>query len=138
MPSKLNPYISFRAETRQAMDFYQSVFGGKLEATTFKEFGVSQDPAEADKIMHSVLETPGGMTLMAADTPATMEHTPGNNVSISLSGEDEAELRGYYDKLKDGGTETMPLDKAPWGDWFGMLKDRFGIDWLVNISGRQG
>jgi PhnB protein len=138
MPSKLNPYISFRAETRQAMDFYQSVFGGKLEATTFKEFGVSQDPAEADKIMHSVLETPGGMTLMAADTPASMEHTPGNNVSISLSGDDEAELRGYYDKLKDGGTETTPLEKAAWGDWFGMLKDRFGIDWLVNISGQKG
>lgn len=135
MPSKLTPYLNFHDEAREAMAFYQSVFGGKVEATTFKEFNVSQDPAEADKIMHSVLETDNGMTLMASDIPNGMEHTPGN-VSISLSGDDDAELRGYYDRLKEGGAETMPLAKAPWGDSFGMVKDRFGVDWLVNISGQ--
>ena len=67
-----------------------------------------------------------------------MEHTPGNAISISLSGDDETELRGYYDKLKEGGTEVMPMEKAPWGDSFGMLTDRFGVDWLVNISGPNG
>ena len=86
--------------------------------------------------MHGMLEAPNGMVLMGADTPNAMEYTPGNTISVSLSGDDEAELRGYYDKLKEGGTETMPLEKAPWGDSFGMLMDRFGIAWLVNISGQ--
>jgi PhnB protein len=138
MPSRLNPYLSFRDNAREAMEFYRSVFGGKLDMTTFKEFDVSSDPAEADKIMHAMLEAPNGMVLMGADTPKGMEHTPGDSVSISLSGDDEAELRGYYDKLKEGGSETMPMEKAPWGDSFGMVKDRFGIDWLVNISGQGG
>jgi len=73
---------------------------------------------------------------MGADTPDTMDFKSGNTMSVSLSGEDEAELRGYYDKLKEGGSETMPMAKAPWGDSFGMLIDRFGIAWLVNISGQ--
>ena len=88
--------------------------------------------------MHGMLEAPNGIVLMGADTPNGMDHTPGSAISVSLSGDDEAELRGYYDKLKEGGTETMPLEKAPWGDSFGMLRDRFGIDWLVNISGQGG
>jgi PhnB protein len=138
MPSRLNPYLSFRDNAREAMEFYQAVFGGKLEMTTFKEFNVSQDPAEGDKIMHGMLEAPNGMVLMGADTPDGMEHSPGSSISVSLSGDDEAELRGYYDKLKEGGAETMPLEKAPWGDSFGMLRDRYGIDWLVNITGPGG
>ena len=138
MSSRLNPYLNFRDNAREAMEFYQGVFGGKLDMTTFKEFEASQDPAEADKIMHAMLEAPNGMVLMGADTPNAMEYTPGNAISISLSGDDETELRGYYDKLKEGGTEVMPMEKAPWGDSFGMLTDRFGIDWLVNISGPNG
>ena len=136
MPSRLNPYLSFRDDAREAMEFYQGVFGGELTMSTYKEFNVSQDPAEDDKIMHGMLEAPNGMVLMGADTPNAMEYTPGNTISVSLSGDDEAELRGYYDKLKEGGTETMPLAKAPWGDSFGMLQDRFGIAWLVNIRGQ--
>ena len=135
MASRLNPYLSFRDNAREAMEFYQGVFGGKLDMTTFKEFDVPRTP-EDDKIMHAMLEAPNGMVLMGADTPNGMEHTPGSTISVSLSGDDEAELRGYYDKLKEGGTETMPMAKAPWGDSFGMLKDRYGIDWLVNISGQ--
>jgi len=135
MPSRLNPYLSFRDNAREAMEFYQSVFGGSLDMTTFKEYEVSQDPSDADKIMHAMLQAPNGMVLMGADTPSGLEYTPGNTISVSLSGDDEAELRGYYDRLKEGGTERMPLERAPWGDSFGMLTDRFGIDWLVNISG---
>jgi PhnB protein len=138
MASRLNPYLSFRDNAREAMEFYQDVFGGKLDVTTFKEFDVGSDPSEGDKIMHAMLEAPNGMVLMGADTPMGMEFTPGNTVSLSLSGDDEPELRGYYDKLKEGGTEVMPMEKAPWGDSFGMLKDRFGVDWLVNISGQDG
>ncbi len=135
MSTKLNPYLSFRDNAREALDFYQSVFGGEVTRSTFGEFHASEDPAEQDKVMHSMLETNNGLTLMAADTPNGMDCTPGSNFSISLSGDDEAELRGYWDKLADGGNIGMPLERAPWGDTFGMCVDRFGISWLVNIAG---
>jgi PhnB protein len=137
MPTKLNPYLSFRDNARQAMEFYQTVFGGKLTMNTYKEFHASQDPAEDDKIMHSVLEVENGIYFMASDTPNSMEYRNGTDMSMSLSGEDEAELRGYFEKLAAGGTITMPLEKAPWGDAFGMVKDKFGVDWMVNIAGQR-
>jgi PhnB protein len=134
MPTKLNPYLNFRDKTREAMEFYKSVFGGKLDLGTFKDYHASQDPSEDDKIMHAVLEAGNGISFMASDTPDRMEYQPGNNFSMSLSGEDEAELSGYFQKLAAGGTVTMPLAKAAWGDTFGMATDRFGISWLVNIT----
>lgn len=137
MPSRLNPYISFKNNTREAMEFYKSVFGGKLAMSTFKEFHASEDPAEGNKIMHSVLEADNGITFMASDTPASMEYHGGANISLSLSGDDQTELRDYWDKLSEGGQIKMPLEKAPWGDTFGMLTDRFGINWLVNISPKK-
>jgi PhnB protein len=137
MTTRLNPYLNFRDTTRQAMEFYRSVFGGELTVSTFAELQGSDDPAEQDKIMHSQLVTDQGLTLMAADLPNSMELTPGNNFAVSLSGEDEGELRGYWEKLSDGGTVGMPLEKAPWGDFFGMCVDRFGVSWLVNIAGEQ-
>ncbi len=137
MPTQLNPYLNFRDNTRQAMEFYQTVFGGKLTMSTFKEFHASQGPAEDDKIMHSELEAENGIRFMASDTPNSMGYQVGTNMSMSLSGEDEGELRGYFEKLSEGGTITMPLEKAPWGDVFGMLKDKFGVDWLVNIAAQR-
>jgi PhnB protein len=139
MPTVLNPYISFRDNAREAMNFYQSVFGGELTVSTFGDYQASQDPAEADKVMHAMLTTPQGLVLMGADTPNGMEYTPGSSISISLSGDDEAELRGYYDKLSgDGGSVTVPMEKSPWGDIFGMCTDRFGVAWLVNVNAAQG
>ena len=135
MTTKLNPYLGFRDNAREAMEFYRSVFGGDLTTSTFAELHASEDPAEADKIMHSMLETSAGLTLMASDTPNSMDYTPGNNHSVSLSGDDDAELRGYWEKLAGDGTVTMPLEVAPWGDSFGMCVDKFGITWLVNIAG---
>lgn len=137
MTTRLNPYLGFRDTAKAAMDFYQSVFGGDLTRSTFAEFHASEDPAEQDKIMHSMLITDNGLVLMAADTPNHMDYTPGNNHSVSLSGEDEAELRGYWDKLSEGGTVTVPLERAPWGDSFGMCVDKFGVSWMVNITGAQ-
>ena len=134
MVTRLNPYISFRDNARQAMDFYQSVFGGELTRSTFAELQASEDPAEADKIMHSMLVTDSGLTLMCADTPNSMDYAPGTTMSISLSGEDEAELRGYWDKLVEHGVSTVPLEKAPWGDSFGMCVDEYGVMWMVNIT----
>jgi PhnB protein len=135
MSTKLNPYLSFRDEARQAMEFYASVFGGELTLNTFAESHASDDPAEADKIMHAQLETPGGLTLMASDTPNGLEVRTGGAFSLSLSGDDETELRGYWDGLAAGGTVTMPLEQAPWGDTFGMVVDRFGVPWMVDIAG---
>jgi PhnB protein len=137
MATKLNPYLSFRDTAGEAMDFYHSVLGGELTRNTFAEFQVSGDPAEADKVMHSQLETSSGLTLMAADTPNSMEHNPGSNIAVSLSGEDEAELRGYFEGLSAGGTVQQPFEKAPWGDTFGMFTDKFGINWMVNALGEQ-
>lgn len=135
MTTRLNPYLNFRDNAKQAMAFYQSVFGGELTSSTFGEFQMAQDASEGDKIMHAQLTTDGGLTLMAADVPNSMEYTEGSNGTVSLSGEDEAELRGYWDKLSDGGAVAMPLDTAPWGDSFGMCTDKFGVQWLVNIAG---
>ena len=134
MQTRLNPYLSFKDNTRDAMEFYRTVFGGKLEMNTFKELNASQDPSEDDKIMHSVLEADNGITFMASDTPDRMDYKPGNNFNMSLSGDNESELRSYYEKLAEGGTVTMPLEKAIWGDTFGMCIDKFGVQWLVNIS----
>jgi PhnB protein len=133
MHSELNPYLNFRDTTRQAMEFYASVFGGTPEIASYKDYQVSDDPGEDDKVMHSVLRV-DGMVIMAADTPNRMDYVPGTNFSLSLSGADEAELRGYFERLAEGGTVLQPLEKAPWGDTFGMLRDRFGISWLVNVS----
>lgn len=137
MTIRLNPYLSFRDTAKEAMEFYQSVFGGTLTRSTFAEFQVSQDPAEQDKTMHAMLETDGGLVLMGADTPNSMEYTPGTNYAVSLSGDsaDEIELRRFWDGLSAGGTVTMPLNKAPWGDSFGMCLDKFGVSWMVNIAG---
>ncbi len=137
MSTRLNPYLSFRDAASEAMVFYQLVFGGELTRSTFADFGASEDPAEQDKIMHSMLTTDNGLVLMASDTPNSMEYTPGTNYSVSLSGEDDAELRGYWEKLSADSTITMPLDRAPWGDTFGMCVDKFGVSWLVNIAGPQ-
>ncbi len=137
MQTNLNPYISFKDNTREAMDFYKTVFGGKLTMSTFKEFHASQDPSEDNLIMHSVLEADNGITFMASDTPNRMEYRVGTNFSMSLSGDNEAELRAYFEKLAASGKVVMPLEKAPWGDAFGMLTDKFGVSWLVNIAGQK-
>lgn len=137
MNSKLNPYLNFDGKTKEAMEFYRNAFGGKLVMTTFKEGGMSHDTSDESKIMHAQLEADNGMTLMSSDIPKGWEVKQGTNVSISLSGDNEAELKGYWDKLSEGATVGQPLTQAPWGDQFGMLTDKFDIRWMVNISGKK-
>lgn len=135
MAVRLNPYVNLRGDARAAADFYKSVFGGELVLDTFAGFGMPmENAAEADWVMHAQLETPAGFTLMLSDTPSHMPFHSGGNVSISLSGDDDALLTGYWDRLADGATIGEPLVLAPWGAKFGMLTDRFGISWMVNIS----
>ena len=133
MSSRLNPYISFAGNARAAMEFYETVFGGTLVLHTFGEFGGADGPG-ADNIMHGQLETTSGYTLMGSDTPPGMDHAPGNTMTVSLSGDDADELRGYWDKLSAAGTVTMPLELQMWGDEFGMCVDQFGVPWMVNIT----
>jgi PhnB protein len=136
MTTRLNPYLSFNGDARQAMDFYRSVFGGELTVSTFGDFG-NPDQAVADKVMHAQLETDAGYTLMASDIMPDMPFNPGNTITVSLSGDDGDRLRGYFEKLSAGGTVTMPLEKQMWGDEFGMCTDRFGTAWMVNIGQPQ-
>jgi PhnB protein len=132
MSTRLNPYIAFDGNAKEAMEFYRDVFGGSLTISTFGEFG-NDDPAVADKTMHAMLEADNGLTLMASDGPPGVPLTRGDNITISLSGQDADDLRGYWNKLSDGGSVTMPLEKQMWGDEFGMCVDRFGIPWMVDI-----
>ncbi|HJQ48141.1 MAG TPA: VOC family protein [Amycolatopsis sp.] len=135
MSSRLNPYISFNGNARQALEFYQQVFGGDLAMNTFGEYGQSDSP-DANKIMHGMLETPSGYTIMGSDTPQHMDFQAGTNHSVSLSGDSGDELRGYWNKLSEGGTVSVPLEKQMWGDEFGMCVDKFGVAWMVNIAGQ--
>jgi len=137
MQSRLNPYLSFKDNARSAMEFYKTVFGGTLELHTFKEYHASEDPSEEDKIMHSMLEADNGITFMASDTPNSMPFQPGAAISMSLSGDNDDELSGYFEKLAEGGAVVMPLENAPWGDKFGMLTDKFGIQWMVNVTAQK-
>jgi PhnB protein len=136
MDSRLNPYLNFNGNARQALEFYASVFGGKLSLNTFAQFGAEDSP-DAERIMHGMLETDAGYTIMAADIASDMEHHPMAGFSVSLSGDDAGALRGYWEKLSAGGTTTMPMQKQVWGDEFGMCVDKFGVSWLVNITQPQ-
>ena len=136
MTVTLNPYLNFRDNAREALEFYHSVLGGTLQMSTFQEFQAAEDPGEENLIMHGQLEGDHGVVLMASDLPRSMEYRPGGSFSVSLSGDDEPVLRSWFEKLCEGGTVPQPLEKAPWGDSFGMCIDRFGISWLVNIAGQ--
>lgn len=139
---RLNPYLSFSGNARQALEFYQEVFGGDLTITTFGEFGMD-DPRYADQVMHGMLETPEGIVLMASDFPADMPDMPaemgelivGNNVTISLSGDNRDALMRYWERLSSSGKVQMPMQKQAWGDEYGSCVDQFGIGWGVNITG---
>ncbi|HSR86913.1 MAG TPA: VOC family protein [Streptosporangiaceae bacterium] len=132
MASQLNPYLNFNGNARQAMEFYRDVFGGELAINTFAELGT--DGPDADRVMHSQLETDAGYTLMGADVMSTMEYQPMAGAAVSLSGDDSDKLRSYWDRLSASGSVTMPMAKQAWGDEFGMCTDGFGVPWLINIS----
>lgn len=134
MASRLNPYMMFAGDARAAMQFYESVFGGTLTLHTFGDSGAPEGP-DPEGIMHALLETPSGFTLMASDLPPGMPHESGSSISVSLSGDDADDLRRWWEQLSDGGTVTVPLERQMWGDVFGACTDRFGLSWMVNITG---
>jgi PhnB protein len=137
MASRLNPYLSFDGNAREAMETYKAIFGGELSINTFGDLGAAPDEASKDKVMHSMLETPAGFTLMGSDTPPGMPYQPGNTIAVSISGDDEDALRGYWEALSGGGQVTLPFEEQMWGDIFGMCTDRFGVSWMVDVVRQQ-
>ena len=138
MSSRLNPYLNFNGNAREAMQFYASVFGGDLSLSTFGDQGA--DGPDANRIMHGMLQTKDGYTIMGADVPGTMAYEPMSGASVSISGgePDSARLHGYWDKLSASGTATMPMAKQSWGDEFGMCTDKFGVPWMIDIGPTAG
>lgn len=140
MTVKLSSYINLNGNAKEAIDFYQGIFGGTVDSDTFGEFNKKSDGAmpmsaeDADKIMHAQLTT-DHFELMISDVPSTWPETSlTSNIVLALNGDDESVLQGYWDKLAQGGKITQPLESAPWGDKFGSLTDKFGVNWMVDIG----
>ncbi len=131
----MNPYLNFPSgKGREALGFYQDVLGGKVEAMGFADIGME---GPEDALMHGSLETPDGLVLMGSDAQPDAPTTPGN-ISLILSGDDDATLRGWFDRLAEGGQVFVTLEPQPWGDVYGMCRDKYGITWSVNINQPQG
>ena len=139
MKTVLLPYLNFMGKTGEAMKFYNSIFGGELKVQTFKESGMPTTPDNENNVIHAELQTPD-FTFMASDGNSEHPVTMGNSVNMSIVGTDEKTLTEYFNKLAEGGEVTMPLAKQYWGDTYGQLTDKFGINWMVNIgtAGMEG
>jgi len=133
----INPYLNFNGNTEEVFTFYKSVFGG--EFAMVMRFGEVEDQSflsddEKDGIMHIALPM-GGSLLMGSDVPKAMgKVTTGTNMAISISAESREEANRIYAGLAEGGDATMPMDDASWGDYFGMLTDKFGIQWMISYN----
>jgi PhnB protein len=137
----INPYLNFNGNTEEAFNFYKSVFGGEfMMILRYKEtpHAGSVAASEQEKIMHMALPIGPGNMLMGTDMPEAMGKVSfGNNFSLSINTESEAEADQIFHALSAGGQVTMPLDKAFWGDYFGMLTDKYGVQWMVSYSYNQ-
>ncbi len=138
---KINPYLNFDGKTEEAFRFYEKALGGKL--TEIHRFG-SMPPQEGFEltpeqkalVLHVGLELPDGQMIMASDIIAGMgpQRVEGNNISISVHPDNKQDADRIFKALAQGGTITMPIENQFWGDYFGSLTDRFGINWMVNYS----
>ncbi|MCI2237015.1 VOC family protein [Paenibacillus sp. TRM 82003] len=135
MAPRLSPYVSLPGTAREALAFYRSVLGGEVSTSTFGEFGGGgAEGVDPDGVMHGQLDTPSGFTLMVSDAVAGTSPATGSNIALCLFGDDLEQLRGFFDGLAEGGEVTTPLEVQVWGDPYGALTDRFGVDWMVNAS----
>jgi PhnB protein len=139
--SAINPYLNFNGNTEEAFNFYKSIFGGEfIILQRYKETPEAGNMAESEqeKIMHVALPIGSGNMLMGTDMPESMGKVKfGSNFSLTISADSEAHADQVFARLSEGGQVTMPLDKAFWGDYFGMLTDRFGIQWMVTYDYAQ-
>ena len=142
---RLNPYLSFKNQAREALEFYRSVLGGELDLSLYgdmpEEAGMPVAPEDRELVMHGQLDTPAGLTLMASDTGSMMPYVaPTSGVVVALTGgpEDHDYVAGAYAQLAEGGSDAMPFDLAPWGDYYGQVTDRFGITWMFDVGRDEG
>jgi len=131
----LRPYLTFDGKAAEAMKFYNSVLGGKLSVQTFGEANMGNTPEEQKRIVHATLEH-DLLTFMASDSMPGKAPKVGDNISLSIDGKDYEWLSKVFEKLSQGGRVDMPLSQQYWGDTFGMLTDRFGIHWMINIRAK--
>ncbi|KAA9378218.1 VOC family protein [Microbispora cellulosiformans] len=135
MSVKSVTHLNFRGDARAALEFYQSVFGGHLAVVTYKDAGNVQDPAEADQVMWGQVVAGNGFHVMAYDVPSRLPWDRGeNSFFLSLRGETTEEITAYWEKLSDGATIAAPLEPAQWAPLYGMLTDRFGVVWVVDVA----
>ena len=135
MSIRTTTHLNFRGQAREALAFYQTVFGGDLVAITYADAHAIRTPEEADQIMWGQVESASGFHVMAYDVPSAMEWNAGTiPVFVSVRGTDEDEVRRYWDGLSEGATIVQPLAPAGWSPLYGMLKDRFGITWVLDIA----
>lgn len=130
---QMNPYINFQGKAREAMQFYQNAIGGDIELIAFGENGVPHPAETGEAIMHAVLNADGA-TIMGSDGMPDHPPTTGDNFAIALSGEDEPRLTKAFKSLSVDGRVKQPLKVESWGDAFGWLEDKYGINWMVNIN----
>lgn len=133
----LTPYLQFSGNAKEALEFYQSAFGGELGMMTYAEAMGEAAGDTGSQIMHGSLYVDRGIHLMASDLPEGMDSNGLGNISLSSSGDNAADadtLESWWANLQDGATVAVPLETAPWGDKFGQLIDKFGVSWMVNIT----
>ncbi|MEU4513042.1 VOC family protein [Nonomuraea wenchangensis] len=127
-------HLNFRGDAREALAFYQSVFGGDVVAVTYQDAGNVQDPAEAGQVMWGQVSAPNGFRVMAYDVPSGQPWDQGRNAFfLALRGQDADEVTAYWEKLAVGASVLRPFGPAEWAALYGMLKDRFGVTWVVDV-----
>lgn len=140
--AQINPYINFNGNAEEAFTFYKSVFGGEFEKMVrFKEMESPEFPLaknEADKIMHVTLPI-GKNVLMGNDVPEFMGsvNEMENRSKIAINAESREEATKLFNGLSMGGTIEMPLEDSPWGSYFGMFRDKYGIEWTVDFDPKE-
>lgn len=140
---RLEPYIFFKGNAKEAMEFYKEVFGGELTMQTLGESPkevleqMKVDESRYGEIMHAMLKT-SGFTLLASDSQMASDHSAKVELSINGPGPEAPKMSEIFDKLAEGGKVRMPLSKQFWGDTFGMLTDKYGVDWMMNIGESMG
>lgn len=128
-------HLNFRGDARAALAFYQSVFGGSQMVVSYKDAGNVQDAAEAEQVMWGQVTADNGFRVMAYDVPSRMAWNAGEiPFFVSVRGNDPDEITGFWGKLSDGATIVQPLAPAGWSPLYGMLKDRFGVTWVLDVE----
>lgn len=136
MAISVNPYLNFAGNAREAMEFYQGIFGGELRVLKFSDFGMTEMPA--DGTMHAALVHPN-FTIMASDAMPGAEQTWGGTRNyIAFMGDEIEIMSGWFDKLAEGGKVGQPLAQQAWGDTYGDVMDKYGIEWLFNVAANPG